>query len=47
MQLYKGTKFQFSAAEARLFPQAKFNHKCSKHNALPVDVYKKINTLVK
>lgn len=44
IQLYKGTKFQFPAAEAKPFPQAKFNHKCSKHNALPVDVYKKKHT---
>lgn len=38
IQLHKGTKFQFPAAEAKPFPQAKFDLKCSKHNALPVDV---------
>lgn len=47
IQLYKGTKFQFPAAEAKPFPQAKFNHKRSKHSALPVDICKKINTLVR
>ena len=45
--IIQGHKVSIFGSWSETISPAKFNHKYSKHNALPVDVYKKINTLVK